>query len=200
MKEIDYIVHLLKIATRDREIIKRLNFFYGFEGKPLQRWENWFQMELLYKLKNDGAKYLTFEDAYDHDKRKWLPSSKCDSNSARIDIAYQRPYSRPRGYLTALELKVNDCPINSIRSSLIDLSRIRAFRRNQWCFKAVFSVSMYRTQKRSKYIDIANDNGAIIDVGPYKAAIMGWEVDTEENATLANYEYWLKEVLRHKRF
>ena len=188
--EKNYLIKILEEASKGT-LKNRLDFFSKYDKKPLQRWENWFQMELLYLLVHSGVKDAWFEDRYSHDKRTKLPYSKLGFAQASIDIVYRRPNTISHLY-TGIELKVQNHPEHSIKGSLVDLLRIGSIVSSEWAFRAIFSISIYLHETSSKYIALAREmEGDIINIGPYKAAIIGWEASSASEATLDSYKQWL---------
>ena len=193
MKEQTHIIKLLKKASQEPAFLERLEFFHKYDKKPLQRWENWLQMELLYFLHKQGVEELSFEDRISRDKRRRLSSSATGFYSASIDIVYKRKSSLQNLY-TALELKVGDHPECSIKGSIVDLERIGCLISRGWYFSSVFSISIYRHKESSKYIELVKNKGIIMDFGPYKAAILGWESINKSESSLREYQGWLEEL------
>ena len=198
-REKDYIVQALNDMSEDVEFCKRLEYFSKSKEvyKSLSRWENWFQLELLYHFNKIGVKSY-FEVKYVYDKRKILPQAKFGKSSAYIDIVYRRKMSSTNLY-TAIELKINDDPHLSISGSFVDLARFSALLNNQWEFRGIFAISIFHNEPNSKYIkfinnEIIRESVDFVDLGPYKAVVIGWEPKNLSNATLANFKEWLTQL------
>ncbi len=196
MTERDHIIKLLQKASGDPNFLKRLKFFHEYDKKPLRRWENWLQMELLYWLHNSGVKDISFEDESSLDKRRIKSKSQPDTYSARIDIVYRRNNCINNVY-TGIELKVKDNQCYSVRESLKDLEKISCISNRDWRYYSVFSISIYRFNNNQKYNRLFEneENSVIINLGPYyKAAILCWESSSKKYPSLKEYQYWLKQL------
>ena len=200
MREKIYIVQALKDMSEDEEFCKRLEYFSKSKDvyKSLSRWENLFQLELLFHFNKIGVTGLYFEVSYVYDKRKNLPYPKSGKFSAHIDIVYRRKLTLSHLY-TGIELKVNDDPNLSIYGSLVDLARFGALLNSEWEFRGIFAISIFQNYKKSKYIKLVESESIkesvdIIDLGPYKAIVIGWEPRHLSDATLANYKEWLDKL------
>ena len=100
---------------------------------------------------------------------------------------------------TAIELKINDDPHLSISGSFVDLARFSALLNNQWEFRGIFAISIFHNEPNSKYIkfinnEIIRESVDFVDLGPYKAVVIGWEPKNLSNATLANFKEWLTQL------
>jgi hypothetical protein len=196
MSENEKIVDVLKSIAKSK--IKILNFFSEFEKrKRLQRWENWLQLEMLYELERSGVDDLWFEDRYAQDRRVTVPKEKTGNKISSIDLVYRRS-NYLKGLYVGIELKVKDAPYNAIRGSLVDLLRLGAVTPAEWGFRAIYAVSIFKKEncKKSKYIDLVNtfSDGGVLNFGPYRVAVFGWEAQTLENATRESYRDWLNKL------
>ena len=184
MNEYKYFLEAFKEFSEIDAIRKKVAYFHE---KEITAWEKWLQLELMFFLESKGIK-IWIEDQYDRDKRSAI------KNLNRVDLTYRRPNTFSDLYV-ALELKINNYPEYSIKKAIEeDLYGLAEIRPNDWEFRAVISVAIYRVEReQSKYIDLIDEIGTHMNLGEYRVAIFGWESPSLSGATRQNYKQWLRE-------
>lgn len=196
------------VAKRNPRLLDFIADFKGGKGVSISnRWEIWFQIELLSALSqivnSHDDLFHEVRFPYKMSKAKAKGKSKHGFSTGAIDLAF-RPKGGDSGLLAAIELKVKSNPTQAIKGGLHDLLKPQAFITRGWNFRAVYAVCVFVETKYeesdSKYVKFANEYGTIIPFGKRcKAAIIGWNSDGIRSKTNSDrykeYSSWNKGLL-----